>query len=105
MKVVINTKQELLNTLHHHQSKIVALGVTRLGIFGSFVRNDVKEKSDVDFYVEFDPAKKKFDNFMDLAFLLEEITGRKIELITPQSLSPHTGKYILNEVEYVSLAA
>ena len=42
---------------------------------------------------------------MDLGFCLEEITGRKIELVTPQSLNKFIGKYIIQEVEYVSLAA
>jgi len=41
----------------------------------------------------------------DLAFYLEELTGRKIELVTPQSLNKFIGKYIVNEVEYVALAA
>lgn len=105
MDLVINSKQQLLTALEHYKTVIHAFGVKQLGIFGSFVRDEVHEKSDVDFYVEFDANKKNFDNFMDLAFLLERITGRKIELLTPQFLSPYFGKYILSEVEYVTLAA
>lgn len=101
----VNSKQQLFAALQQRKKEIKAFGVNRLGIFGSFVRNEVKEKSDVDFYVEFNAGKKNFDNFMDLAFLLQDITGRKIELLTPQSLSPHIGKHILSEVEYVPLAA
>ncbi len=105
MNFIVSTKQQLLAALEQNKLEIHSLGVKRLGIFGSFVRDEVKEKSDVDFFVEFNTNKKNFDNFMDLAFLLERITGRKIELLTPQSLSPHIGKYILSEVEYVSIAA
>ena len=47
----------------------------------------------------------KMANFMDLGFYLEELTGRKIEIVTPQSLNKFIGKYITQEVEYVSLAA
>jgi len=96
---------ELIERILSNQSKILAYGVRRLGIFGSFVRDEVKEASDVDFFVEFIPENKTFDNFMRLGDLLEEITGRKIELVTPQSLSKYIGSYILKEVEYVPLAA
>ncbi len=105
MGILIHTKSQLLETLLLHKNEIHSFGVLRLGIFGSFARNEAKEKSDVDFFVEFVSGKKSFDNFMNLAFLLQEITGRKIELLTPQSLSPYIGKYILKEVEYVPLAA
>lgn len=37
---------------------------------------------------------------MELAFLLEDILGRKVDLLTPESLSPHIGPKILAEVEY-----
>jgi len=37
---------------------------------------------------------------MDLAFFLEDIFGRKVVLLTPESLSPHLGPKILAEVEY-----
>jgi len=50
--------------------------------------------------VEFAPEKHTFDNFMDVAFLLEEILGRKVELITPEALSPHIGPHILKEVAH-----
>ena len=101
----VQTKQELIERILSAQQKIHSYGVNRLGIFGSFVRDEAKESSDVDFFVEFHQGKKTFDNFMDLADALEEITGRKIELITPQSLNKYIGKYILKEVEYVPLAA
>jgi Predicted nucleotidyltransferases len=38
---------------------------------------------------------------MDLAFYLEDLFGRKVEIVTPQSLSKHIGPYILKEVEIV----
>jgi predicted nucleotidyltransferase len=59
--------------------------------------------SDVDLLVEFIPEKKSFDNFMELSFFLEGLLGRKVELVTPQSLSKHIGPHILNEVVNVSL--
>lgn len=42
---------------------------------------------------------------MELAFYLQNLLGRKVEIVTPQSLSKYIGPYILKEVEYVTLAA
>jgi predicted nucleotidyltransferase len=40
---------------------------------------------------------------MGLSFFIEELVGRKVEIVTPQSLSKFIGPHILNEVQYVSL--
>ena len=105
MKSDVNNKTQLIELIKEYSRDIQSLGVYRIGFFGSFAKNEMSEKSDVDFFVEFYPQQKSFDNFMNLAFLLEEITSRKIELVTPQSLSPYIGKFILNQIEYVSFAA
>jgi uncharacterized protein len=46
--------------------------------------------------VEFE--KPTFDNFMNLAFFLEDLLQRKVDLVTPNSLSPYIGPYVKNEV-------
>lgn len=83
---------------------ILSFGVERIGIFGSFVRNEMNKNSDVDFFVEFKEGCKNYDNFMDLAFFLRELTGREIELVTPDSLSPFIGPEIMKELDYVIAA-
>lgn len=105
MQPSVQNKRELIERILASKFEIRSYGVTRLGIFGSFVRDEATTSSDVDFLVDFDPEKKTFDNFMDLAFYLESLTGRKVEIITPQSLNKFIGKYIVKEVEYVSIAA
>jgi predicted nucleotidyltransferase len=42
---------------------------------------------------------------MALAFLLEDLLGRKVDLLTPESLSPYIGPHILREVEYETVGA
>jgi predicted nucleotidyltransferase len=101
----VKTKKDLFERILFNQEKIRTYGVARLGVFGSFVKDTANEQSDVDFFIHFEPERKTFKNFMKLAEILEEITGRKIELVTPQSLSKYIGPYILKEVEYVPLAA
>ncbi len=70
--------------------------VKRIGLFGSFARGDEKETSDVDIMVEFE--KPTFNNFMNLAFFLEDLFGRRVELVTPDSLSPYIASYVAREV-------
>jgi hypothetical protein len=101
----IKTKQDILMILHQNQVRLKALGVSRIGLFGSFVRGEQRPDSDIDLLVEFEVGKKTFDAFMGLSFFLEEILQRKVEVITTESLSPHIGPHILKEVEYVALAA
>jgi predicted nucleotidyltransferase len=98
------TKQRVLSRIVDNQDQIKALGVKRLGIFGSVARNDAGVDSDVDVLVEFEPEQKTFDNFMRLAFLLEDLLQRPVEVLTAESLSPYLRHYILKDVEYGPLA-
>ena len=102
-QVKLHTKQELMVALSENREAIKSYGVNSLGVFGSFKKDAINEKSDVDLLVDFDPAKKSFDNFMELSFFLEDLFGRKVEIITPQSLSKFIGPHILKEVQHVNL--
>lgn len=75
-------------------------GVKRIGFFGSFVRSEQKETSDVDVLVEFEKGAKTFDNYMNLKFFLEDIFGRKVDLVIIDALKPHIRDRILEEVKY-----
>jgi predicted nucleotidyltransferase len=100
----VATKQDILDALHQHRSRLRAFGVARIGLFGSFVRGEQHPESDIDLLVEFEPARKTFDSFMELSFFLEELLSRRVELVTVESLSPYLGPHILKEVEYAALA-
>jgi uncharacterized protein len=101
----VNTKEELIARILLDKAKITNFGVERLGIFGSFVRDQVNATSDIDFFIHFKLEYKTLRNFIGLSSYLSELLGRKIEIVTPQSLNQFIGKYIQEEVEYVSLAA
>ena len=101
----IKDKDLIFKRILYEKKQLAFYGVKNIGLFGSFVRGDQTPSSDIDILVEFTPEKHTFDNFMEVAFLLEEILGRKVELITPEALSPHIGPHILREVELVPIAA
>jgi predicted nucleotidyltransferase len=99
------TKQDILTLLEQNRSRLRALGVKKIGLFGSFVRGEQRPDSDIDLLVEFEPGQKTFDTFIELSFFLEEVLRHRIELATVESLSPYLGPHILREVEYAGLAA
>lgn len=101
----VQTKEQLFDLLRRNAPTLRGYGVARFGLFGSFARGQQTRESDVDILVEFEEGRKSFDNFIALAFFLEELLGRKVDLVTPESLSPHIGPHILREVEYARIGA
>ncbi len=99
--MAVQTKARVFTLLQDHQDRIRQFSVKRLGLFGSFVRQQQDAESDVDMLVEFEPERKTFDTFMQLAAFLEDLLERRVELVTPESLSRYIGPYILREIEYV----
>lgn len=105
MNTKVQTKQDILRLLQEQHAQLRAFGVKSLGLFGSFVREQQTSDSDIDFLVEFETGQKTFNNFIQLAFFLEDQLQRKVELVTRESLSPYIGPHILKEVEYASLTS
>ncbi len=99
----VATKADVIRLLHQNTERIRRFGIIRLGLFGSFVREEQTTESDVDILVDFAEGQATFDHFMDFCFLLEDLFGRKVEVVTVKYLSPYIGPHILREVEYVSL--
>ncbi len=92
---------DVLGVIKKNEAKIKErFGVKRIGIFGSSARGEAKKDSDIDVLVEFEGGKKTFDNFMELAFFLEEVFGRKVDLVTKEALRPELKNSILKEVAY-----
>ncbi len=75
-------------------------GVQRVGLFGSFVREQQKKRSDIDILVSFKREIDLFD-FLDLRDFLQVRLNTKVDLVMESALKPAIGKRILAEVEYV----
>jgi predicted nucleotidyltransferase len=87
------------------KARLIAAGVRRLGLFGSFSRGEARPDSDVDVLVGFKPEAKTYDNLFEVGEALEEVFHRKIDLVTEEGLSPYVGPTILREVKYVDLSS
>jgi predicted nucleotidyltransferase len=97
-------KNSILKTLADNHNRLRQYGVNKIGLFGSYLRNEATPNSDIDLLVDIKKEKKTFQNFMGLNYFLEELLHHKVELVTIQSLSPYIGPHILKTVEYASLA-
>ena len=98
----MTTKDYILTSIKKHRSDLSVFGVQSVGLFGSYVRNEQTEKSDIDLLIDFDPEKETFDNYMALCDYLDLLfRNEKVEIVTKNGLSPHIGPTILREVQYV----
>ncbi|MEW6327037.1 MAG: nucleotidyltransferase family protein [Thermodesulfobacteriota bacterium] len=71
--------------------------VKEIGIFGSYVRGEQEEGSDIDILVEFSEPVGFF-TFLDLEEYLKELLGIKVDLVSKKALKPAIGQYILQEM-------
>ena len=89
---------EIKKILKKHEKELKEkYGVKEIGIFGSIVRSEAKEDSDVDILIEFEKPIGFF-KFLELEEYLGNLIGRKVDLVSKKALKPHIGKYILEEV-------
>jgi predicted nucleotidyltransferase len=75
-------------------------GLIEIGIFGSYVRGEQNEDSDLDILVALEKPVG-FVKFLKLENALSQLLGIRVELVTRKALKPHIGKRILQEVRYV----
>jgi predicted nucleotidyltransferase len=98
----MTTRDFILNTLRENKPELSKYGVSDLGLFGSYSRNEQSAKSDIDLLVDFDPEKESFDNYMAVCDIVENLfKNEKIEVVTKNGLSKYIGPQILKEVVYV----
>ena len=89
-KVITEEKDNLAKTYN----------VSRIGVFGSVVRGEDTEKSDVDILVDFSKPIGIFD-FIDLEEYLSDKINKKVDLVSRKALKPNIGKRVINEVVYL----
>jgi len=74
--------------------------VQEIGIFGSYVRGEQKEKSDVDILVSFyEPISLL--KLVSLENFLTDLTGVKIDIVPKEDIRPELKERILGEVMYL----
>ena len=92
---------DALALLRQHEPIIKKrFGVAKIGIFGSYARGEERPESDVDVLVTFKKGQKTFDHYMDCKFYLEDLFGRKVDLVMKGAIKKRLKEYILRDVVY-----
>ena len=94
----IMTKQQILAALRKHHEILKTCKVRKIGLFGSYARNEQTARSDIDFLVEF--SEPTYDNLLALYEELKKLYGRKIELVTSNGMSKYIKPFVEKEVKW-----
>ncbi|MBV6396690.1 MAG: hypothetical protein HFACDABA_02290 [Anaerolineales bacterium] len=95
------TQRAVITRIRKHRAQLEKLGVKSLSLFGSVARGEATKNSDVDILVEF-KGRATFDRYMDTKFYLEDLLGRKVDLVTPKAIKPRMKPYIMQELVNVA---
>ena len=90
MKLIEKNIQTIIALCRKHK-------VRRLFVFGSILTNRFNEESDVDLLVDFNKGEVKdyFTNFFDFKYSLEDLLGRKIDLLEEEAIrNPYLKKNV-----------
>jgi len=94
-------KKEVIEIIKKNKPELESrYGVQQLGLFGSYVKEQQRKRSDIDILVTFSRDIDLFE-FLDLREYLESRLKTKVDLVMTTALKPTIGKRILAEVEYV----
>lgn len=98
------TKNEIIKIIQDNKEVIKSFGVTEIGLFGSYVRNEQNENSDIDILVDYKKGEMDFFKFIRFCEIFEKLFNNiKVDVITKNGLSEFIGPYILKEVEYAKI--
>lgn len=96
----MKSKDEILKVLKKELPSLKEkFNVKSIGIFGSYLRGEQTETSDIDMLVEFE-APVGFFKFIELEDYLSEKLGAKVDLVTPDALKPLIKPHIMQEAVY-----
>lgn len=93
------TKEKIKKILLKNKEILKKYKVKSIALFGSYVRNEQAEDSDIDFLVEFE--QDTYKNFINLIFTLEDLLKKEVTVVSTQDLSPYIRPYVLREIEKI----
>ena len=93
-------KHSVINTLLINKPEISKFGISQIGLFGSYARNEQNEKSDIDILYDFKSTYSLFD-LITLEENLYEQLHKKVDLVSLKNIKPYFKKYIVDDLIYL----
>lgn len=95
------TQEEIIGFLKNHKQEMQdRFGVVKIGLFGSYVRDEARDDSDIDIAVELS-GDRLFRKFFALESYLTNGLNKKVDLGIESALKPLVRERIANEIKYV----
>ena len=91
------TKEEIFDALRKHRDILLRYKVKEIGLFGSIVKGQQSEKSDIDVFANFE--EPSIENFMGLTSFLENLFGKKVEILTPAGVESIRINHVKEEIK------
>ncbi len=98
------TREKIVQLLRENYPYLAAeYGIRKIGLFGSFIKGQPGETSDIDLVVEFE--RPIGFRFIEFAEYLEHLLGRKVDVLTPAGIQgirvAQVAKDIAESIVYV----
>ena len=90
-------REEVLEIVGKHREQLQQMGVKSLDLFGSVARNEAREDSDVDFFIEFNGEIGIFE-FIKVKLYLEDILKVSVDIGTLDSLRENLREPVIKDV-------
>ncbi len=97
------TFDEIRKKILDNRQSIRQFGVRKIGFFGSYVRGQQHEGSDIDMIVIFDEEQHTYANYFDLYEYVESLLDHKVDLLTPEGVSGYILPVIEKEAVYEAI--
>lgn len=98
----MKTLEQITGILSQKKPALAQVGITEIGVFGSYVRGEQRPNSDLDVLIDIErPAKMDLLKLIDLEQELSSDLGVSVDLVLKSTLRPSLGKEILSEVVYL----
>ena len=98
----MKTINQIKNIISAHKEILARkYKISKIGIFGSYVRQEAKKSSDLDVLVEFNKVMIGLLGFIEIENYLSGLLGVKVDLVMNGALKPRIGKQIMREIVYI----
>ena len=94
-------KEDIFKLLKQNKEKLKKYNVKKIGLFGSVLREEHTNESDIDIAIEIDKEKKNIHTFLALKREMESVFNKKVDLGIESSLKPIAREQIKKEIIYV----
>ncbi|MBI5326556.1 MAG: nucleotidyltransferase family protein [Ignavibacteriae bacterium] len=90
---------KIIDLIYKNIEQVKSYDIYSLALFGSYAKNEESELSDVDIIVNF--KKNTFRNYIGLKYFLEDLFGKKVDLVCENSIKPFLKPYILEDAKWL----